>query len=696
MKRFWILIFLVFQQYNLFSQTTWELLNPTPSYQSGVDIKFVSPTHGYILTSKELLETTDFGVNWIVKQTIPSGVDMQFKDDVGFIVGNNGYVIKTTDAGTSWTSVNTGYNFSFTSVSIVDANTIFISANFQHLLKSTDGGITWTAQLFPTWSVNSTVFLSDTVGHATTADGKIYKTIDGGLNWYLTHTTNLSPSVFHTIYFVDDTVGFATNDYNRILKTTDGGENWTEIPGVGSFQTIYAIYFLDLNNGYAAGEHGAIYKTSDGGSTWSPAYFQVGFVGGTTVFGIYFRDLNTGFAIGMRGRILKTTNAGTSWSQYSPTYNDVKQLGFVNATTGFALVDNTFFKTTDEGHTWINIGVPETNAQTVCFDFVNQTTAYALGGGEISTSAGVHKIYKTTDSGNSWATVSAVSPTFNDDLFCIAFIDQNTGFASGGFNQPSTWKTVNGGASWTQVNSLRFGKMQFLNAQVGYASLKYSYDRIYKTVDGGLNWTVCFLPSSGYINSFYFVDANIGYVVGDSAFMYKTIDGGQIWQQLNPPYGHYENVKFYSGTVGYASDTSMNNFYKTDDGGVTWQSLLNFGYASSIEFNNGYIYLAGNIGKIVRSYTGYGLGTEVNPGHKSTVKIYPNPCSNEINIVGSDTNKINEIFIFDISGKLLMKTQSPYSNEIKMSVSHLADGIYFVKTRFEDKSQTTTKLIVSQ
>lgn len=389
MKTFFLSICLFFVSTDsLFSQTNWELLNPTPSYKTGFNIKFVSPQHGYILNSGELLETINSGFSWSKKQDITSGVEMTFKNSVGFIVGNNGYILKSIDGGNNWTQVSTGFNTNFTSVSIIDENTIFISSN-QTFFKSTDGGLTWQMFIFPTSYVNKTVFLNNLVGHAVTGDGKILKTVNGGLNWYVTQTTSSSPSGYFSIYFINDNVGFATQQFNNMYKTTNGGETWSQV--TGTFQAIYSVCFVDENTGYASGELGALYKTTNGGTTWSSANFEPGFYYAKDLYSIFFTDVNTGYAVGLRGRILKTNNGAASWSEYSPTYDDVKQLGFTNPNTGYALVDNTFFKTGDGGQTWANIGPPEAGAQTVGFDFVNETTAFAVGGGSVGTSADVKK-----------------------------------------------------------------------------------------------------------------------------------------------------------------------------------------------------------------------------------------------------------------------------------------------------------------
>ncbi len=62
------------------------------------------------------------------------------------------------------------------------------------------------------------------------------------------------------------------------------------------------------------------------------------------------------------------------------------------------------------------------------------------------------------------------------------------------------------------------------------------------------------------------------------------------------------------------------------------------------------------------------------------LKIYPNPAKEQLTIIGLDKLNINKIEIFDISGKVL-KTIDVYqtSEELKINISDLNEGIYFIK-----------------
>ena len=74
-----IYIFVLFSfSLNIHSQTIWELLNPKPSINNGLDIHFVSSNVGYIVNSNEILETLDAGISWQKKQNINSGKNFNF------------------------------------------------------------------------------------------------------------------------------------------------------------------------------------------------------------------------------------------------------------------------------------------------------------------------------------------------------------------------------------------------------------------------------------------------------------------------------------------------------------------------------------------------------------------------------------------------------------------------------------------
>lgn len=628
------------------AQTSWELLNPEPTANTGKEIEFVSGNRGYIITSNELLETLDSGVSWNKKRDIFSGNDLSFYNSTGYIAGNNGFLLKSSNNGESWNQVVTGFNFSYNTVNLIDENIIILSSS-RNIVKSYDGGNTWESNSIPDAYVNKTYFTSELVGHAACNNGTMLKTIDGGLNWYETQSSNSFPSDFFTVYFLNENIGFSSREHDEIYKTIDGGETWLELSGTSS--AIYDFHFLDENTGFITGEHGATFKTEDGGITWSNIFFQDGYIANTSMYGIYFEDSNIGYATGARGRIIKTTDGGLTWEEHSLFYNDINQIKIFESGVGYAQVGRDYYKTNDHGDNWTYVSTANHYSYCSGFYFVDENTGYSIGGGTLSISGDV---FKTTNGGITW---NKLEITVDEGLSSIYFINEDIGFISGGYNRKKVMKTLDGGNTWNKVLDTEFGNIQFLNTQVGYGNrIGYFGGRLYKTIDGGNTWDYI-LEVDQDINSFHFIDENIGYIIGDNALIQKTDDGGATWKELSIPYEYYELVKFYTEDIGFIVDEE-GKIYKTEDGGENWKFLTIHYGTRSIELTNEHIFTAGSNGKIYRSETGFDLENEIDTDIFS-IKVSHETCAGKNNgIILIETSEENE-FSVSINGENYKFTQ---------------------------------------
>jgi photosystem II stability/assembly factor-like uncharacterized protein len=603
----------------------WELLNPLPTLLTGKDVFFLNDQIGFFITASELFRTIDGGISWKKMMKTSSGNKIAFKNNIGYIIGDYGSIYKSTYLGSGWNKLDVNFSDNFNAITLIDQDTLLITSN-NKLFVSNDGGQSWETHNVIGADIEDSYFTSSKTGHIVCKNGKILKTIDGGLNWYITETVNQIPSDFFTIYFVNDSIGFATRQHDDIFKTTDGGESWHEISG--NYDALYDFNFVNPLVGFAVGEYGVIYKTTNGGDTWNLACFQNGKIDGTSLYGVNFINEDIGFAVGMDGLILKTINGGTSWMKYAPTYNDVSQLDFITRETGYALIGGDFFKTTDSGKSWLNIGRPLTNQKTGPFDFIDENIGYVITGGTVGTSASSNKVYKTIDGGISWLPTGDKFGYFNDDFYSIDFIDEKLGFVSGGYNDRSVFRTKNGGNTWEKVESICFGQIQFPDSLNGYAVRIFNgYYRIYKTTNGGDTWTVSFEIEED-IRAFHFIDKNNGYFVGDNSLMYKTNDGGISWQKLVIPYEYYVNVHFYSNNVGYILDEE-GSLYKTENGGAKWDKQLYLYGINSIKFFENNIFISGTNGKILKNKIDF-----------DSISIYNNPVEEYSNASAKFTGSV--------------------------------------------------------
>ena len=81
----------------------------------------------------------------------------------------------------------------------------------------------------------------------------------------------------------------------------------------------------------------------------------------------------------------------------------------------------------------------------------------------------------------------------------------------------------------------------------------------------------------------------------------------------------------------------------------------------------------------------------------STVKVYPNPASNTLYIMSSET--VEQVSIYDISGRMLQQTthavmSSAVETSLTIDVSNLANGIYLVKVK-TSQGEAVKRVVIS-
>ncbi len=138
---------------------------------------------------------------------------------------------------------------------------------------------------------------------------------------------------------------------------------------------------------------------------------------------------------------------------------------------------------------------------------------------------------------------------------------------------------------------------------------------LYATTKDDVNWNVVYNDSENVFRNLFFINENVGYVVGNGGIIMKTVDGGTNWTVQNSGVSVILNdVYFVNSSVGYVvgnkTDDSDEIVLKTVDGGNTWTRLTlddaldrrNFYGVWFTDENNGVIVGLG--GTIVRTTDG--------------------------------------------------------------------------------------------
>jgi photosystem II stability/assembly factor-like uncharacterized protein len=411
-------------------------------------------------------------------------------------------------------------------------------------------------------------FISATTGFGISSEGKIYQSTDGAESWKVVSDTKRKVS---DITFVTATNGFAVGNAGLFLRTTDGGATWTpkdlgagaqnltsvrcadinlcivstekgdqlvRTPDAGetaslltpSTDPIYAAAFASPTQLAAAGANGSSVVSADGGANFTK-------VGGRLT-GKYFGiraggQQGSAFAPGDNGSLAVTTDGGKNWVRGNvATSEDVKDVSFPNATTGYALdASNTVRKTTDGGKSWtkVNVGTPAT------FNAVyssNPDTVLVIG------ARGVRR-------------VAGGSPTqvADGDVAKTPLVGvDRAGSAVVAWGSQNVVVSTNGGTSWSQV--LKPGKYRKVGKrrvnrrvvdQVDFTSAKQGFLRdskgiMWRTSNGGKKWTQLFGTGTEDIAGMAFSSATSGYLVtpdfgrtSNAGFLLRTTNSGATW-----------------------------------------------------------------------------------------------------------------------------------------------------------------------
>jgi PKD repeat protein/photosystem II stability/assembly factor-like uncharacterized protein len=467
---------------------TW---NPTSltwgvSSQRRIGRLLINPLNPNILfaaTSVGIYRTNNAGTNWTL---IRSGnfKDMEYRpNDTSTVYAvTSSTFFKTTTGGNtsaSFVQITSGLPTSgarqVISVTPADPNYVYIlrsasDNSFGGVYHSTNSGTSFSLR-----SNSPNIFGWDPDGSDTGGQGwydiacgvsttnkdeitcggvNSWKSLDGGATWSLnTHWYGGgAPYVhadLHVVEYISGTTCYLGHD-GGISRTTDGGVTWTTINGQMDISQSYRIGQSSTTANYVLSGHQDNGTNLLNGTVWKEVYGGDGadcFVdrtnNNTLVESYVYGDFNI------------SNNGGNSWT------------GITNGLTGTGAwiapiiqsphVANTYycgyqqvFKSTNKGTNWTQMGTISTSGQILYLAAApsNSLVLYAATSGAI---------YKTTNGGTTWSTITSGLPTGSAQITRIAVdnTDANNAFVtfSGYSATNKVFKTTDGGATWTNISS---------------------------------------------------------------------------------------------------------------------------------------------------------------------------------------------------------------------------------------------------
>lgn len=184
-----------------------------------------------------VLSTNDAGLTW---QDGSAGVSaallgVSCGKDVSLVVGQGGLILRKAGDG-DWVKIDSGTDQRLLSVSANASGLAVAVGGFGTVLKSTDGGLTWAPQSFDWEAILNDFYEPHVYDVNVSPEGVItvvgefdlvLRSADQGETWA---TVNQGDTSLFAVDFRDTSSGFAVGQDGKVVKTLDGGLSWTVMP----------------------------------------------------------------------------------------------------------------------------------------------------------------------------------------------------------------------------------------------------------------------------------------------------------------------------------------------------------------------------------------------------------------------------------------------------------------------------------
>lgn len=206
------------------------------------------------------------------------------------------------------------------------------------------------------------ILFSTSFGIGINSDG-IYKSTDGGINWFPSGNGLLNKKVWEIN--ADITGNLFAGTIEGIYKSTDDGYNWVKVNTVPDSINVENIVITGNEEIIVAGSYDILLKSTDNGQTW--VNITNGINHGSFSSLIYIEGLF--LFLGTDGGIYKSSDLGEHWGLVLPFY-EIRNIASNKSSMIIAGTELGTFLSTNLGDTWelINSGLPDSSIFSVFFD----------------------------------------------------------------------------------------------------------------------------------------------------------------------------------------------------------------------------------------------------------------------------------------------------------------------------------------
>ena len=263
----------------------------------------------------------------------------------------------------------------------------------------------------------------------------------------------------------------------------------------------------------------------------------------------------------------------------------------------------------------------------------------------------------------------------------MQFVNENTAYMcalEGGFV-----KTIDGGETWLDKSlseDFNLNSLFFVNEDIGFL-INAGDKAILRTTNGGNDWTISYLGGAYIFEpvSIYFINEEEGFATTTDGVLFKTTNGGDTWEEFYVfPWGWSSEIFFLTEAEGWYRCGMK--IYHTFDGGATWIDDHLFGSPSQYLFflDNAHGWIGGNGGLVAT----YDLTVDINEFNRdfTSVSVFPNPAHEQLEVKLMDkTDEVLDIKVFDLQGRQVLHFSNLHkTNSFKFNISGLISGAYIL------------------
>lgn len=492
-----------------------------------------------------------------------------------YVTSQGGGIYRSVDAGATWTFHAVGERPLMALALAPSAPSNLYAISAQDFWRSPDRGGTWERLPLPRGTVQGFAVhpqLANVLFIA--AFDELLRSDDGGLSWQNLARLEAAARIRAIVISPSAPQRMWAATHSGVHRSTDGGATWSEASAMLQNQPVSALAVApgDPSLVYCyAGSN--FYRSEDGGLSWqSLGNLAAG------VRAIVIDPLDTKvvtLATSDRG-VLRTTNGGRVWQPDNAGLPDTHLAGAALAGPALRLLalsqrSGVYQR---ESAAWQALPPVGEMAPVLAVAFDPADPARALAGTE-------RGLYLSTDAGQSWQyTYGSANHRFLDLAAAGPGAAGGNSVFFAALGNDGVGRSTDGGLSWRRSNSgfLPGLVVTQVAVQPGQPSTVFAGTAagVWKTVNAGATWSQVALPDSTVSELVAAADGRGRIVAGTAAGgLARSDDTGMTWQEVTAPEASaavtalaIDPVQIDTWYVGTASGV-----WRSADAGATWMPL---------------------------------------------------------------------------------------------------------------------------